>query len=140
MSSELANGDRPEQRHVQPNGFANGSVKEEYKLESGISNRHDIAESSSSGAGQGLNLLLKYDIIIIDEAHERTLNTDFLCGTLKKVQRRRKEMVEEQRLAAQDADGDLKGKRKEEEAVNELKIVIMSATLDPGKFQRFFET
>ncbi|WWD20552.1 hypothetical protein CI109_105028 [Kwoniella shandongensis] len=81
---------------------------------------------------QGLNLLLKYDIIIIDEAHERTLNTDFLCGALKKVQKIRKELAAKQN---EDPKGKGKGKK-----VNELKIVIMSATLDPTKFMKFFET
>nr|XP_019051332.1 ATP-dependent RNA helicase prh1 [Kwoniella bestiolae CBS 10118]OCF30262.1 ATP-dependent RNA helicase prh1 [Kwoniella bestiolae CBS 10118] len=83
-----------------------------------------------------LNLLLKYDIIVIDEAHERTLNTDFLCGALKKVQRIRKDMVAQQK---QNGNGKMKEGKGQGE-VRELKLVIMSATLDPGKFQRFFET
>jgi len=74
-----------------------------------------------------LNLLLKYDIIIIDEAHERTLNTDFLCGALKKIQRLRREMHCSKAVV---------GGRK----VMPLKLVIMSATLDPTKFRNFFET
>ena len=74
-----------------------------------------------------LNLLLKYDIIIIDEAHERTLNTDFLCGALKKIQRLRREMHRSKAVV---------GGRK----VMPLKLVIMSATLDPTKFWNFFET
>ncbi|WWC65451.1 uncharacterized protein I303_108069 [Kwoniella dejecticola CBS 10117] len=95
------------------------------------------SSSSSSSSHQGLNLLLKYDIIIIDEAHERTLNTDFLCGTLKKVQKIRKDLVAAQTQTQQNG----KGKEKTGSAgVRELKLVIMSATLDPGKFQRFFET
>ena len=74
-----------------------------------------------------LNLLLKYDIIIIDEAHERTLNTDFLCGALKKIQRLRREMHRSKAVV---------GGRK----VMPLKLVTMSATLDPTKFRNFFET
>ncbi|ORX41168.1 ATP-dependent RNA helicase prh1 [Kockovaella imperatae] len=90
---------------------------------------------------ESLNLLLKYDIVIIDEAHERTLNTDFLCGILKRVQQIRKQMVEAGKETEQPSvNGDTKGKRKTKETVTELKIVIMSATLDPTKFQRFFET
>lgn len=48
-------------------------------------------------------LLEKYSVVIIDEAHERTLNTDVLFGLLKEVLKAR---------------GD------------SLKLVVMSATLD----------
>ncbi|OCF33609.1 ATP-dependent RNA helicase prh1 [Kwoniella heveanensis BCC8398] len=94
-------------------------------------------DGSSSNAStveihDGLNLLLKYDIIILDEAHERTLNTDFLCGALKKVQRIRKELAKSGKGKAK---GDGAGKE-----VKELKLVVMSATLDPSKFQAFFGT
>jgi ATP-dependent RNA helicase DHX33 len=85
-----------------------------------------------------LNLLLQYDVVVIDEAHERTLNTDFLCGALKKIQRIRRG------LAGTNGNGvGSSGKGKGREAggaVTELKIVVMSATLDPSKFVRFFET
>jgi ATP-dependent helicase HrpA len=55
-------------------------------------------------------LLRQYDTLIIDEAHERTLNIDFLLGLLKNLLRRRKD----------------------------LKIAISSATLDLEKFREFF--
>jgi HrpA-like RNA helicase len=95
--------------------------------------RRELANATRENSGhQGLNLLLQYDIVVIDEAHERTLNTDFLCGSLKKIQRIRKQL-------ANKAEADKKGKGREGE-VRELKIVVMSATLDPSKFVRFFET
>jgi pre-mRNA-splicing factor ATP-dependent RNA helicase DHX15/PRP43 len=54
--------------------------------------------------------LKRYSTIILDEAHERTLATDVLMGLLKEVVIRRPD----------------------------LKLVIMSATLDAQKFQRYF--
>lgn len=54
--------------------------------------------------------LTKYSCIILDEAHERTLATDILMGLLKGIAVRRPE----------------------------LKIIIMSATLDAHKFQKYF--
>jgi ATP-dependent helicase HrpA len=56
-------------------------------------------------------LLRKYDAIIIDEAHERSLTIDFLLGYLKQLMPRRPD----------------------------LKIIITSATIDPQSFSRHFD-
>ncbi|MFJ9211526.1 ATP-dependent RNA helicase HrpA [Streptomyces sp. NPDC102264] len=54
--------------------------------------------------------LLAYDTIIIDEAHERSLNIDFLLGYLAQLLPRRPD----------------------------LKVVVTSATIDPERFARHF--
>ncbi|MCF6263394.1 MAG: ATP-dependent RNA helicase HrpA [Xanthomonadales bacterium] len=55
-------------------------------------------------------LLRKYSCLIIDEAHERSLNIDFLLGYLRRLLPRRPD----------------------------LKLIITSATIDTGKFARHF--
>ncbi len=59
---------------------------------------------------QGDRDLLRYDTIIIDEAHERSLNIDFLLGYLARLLERR-------------AD---------------LKVIVTSATIDAAHFARHF--
>ena len=53
----------------------------------------------------------QYDTVIIDEAHERSLNIDFLLGYLKRLLPRRLD----------------------------LRLIITSATIDTGKFSRHFD-
>jgi ATP-dependent helicase HrpA len=55
--------------------------------------------------------LRAYDTLIIDEAHERSLNIDFILGYLKRLLPRRPD----------------------------LKVVITSATIDPERFARHFD-
>ncbi|MCB1664581.1 MAG: ATP-dependent RNA helicase HrpA [Pseudomonadales bacterium] len=55
--------------------------------------------------------LNKYEVLIIDEAHERSLNIDFLLGYLKQLLPRRRD----------------------------LKLIITSATIDVEKFSRHFD-
>jgi ATP-dependent helicase HrpA len=55
--------------------------------------------------------LSKYDTLLIDEAHERSLNIDFLLGYLKQLLQRR----------------------------HDLKVIITSATIDTARFAAHFE-
>lgn len=71
--------------------------------------------------------LSKYSVVIVDEAHERTLRTDLLMANLKAIQRARN--------TSPVLNGKGKGKA---DATNPLKIIIMSATLDAEKFSAFF--
>ena len=55
--------------------------------------------------------LSHYDTLIIDEAHERSLNIDFILGYLKQLLQRRKD----------------------------LQVIVTSATIDTARFSRFFD-
>ena len=59
---------------------------------------------------QNDRLLRQYDTIIIDEAHERSLNIDFILGCLKQMLPKRPD----------------------------LKLIITSATIDPERFAEHF--
>ncbi|HEX7290769.1 MAG TPA: ATP-dependent RNA helicase HrpA [Conexibacter sp.] len=56
-------------------------------------------------------LLRRYDTVIVDEAHERSLNVDFLLGVLKRILPQRPE----------------------------LKLIVTSATIDPERLSAHFD-
>eukprot|EP00470_Lotharella_oceanica_P008313 CAMPEP_0170199508 /NCGR_PEP_ID=MMETSP0040_2-20121228/69378_1 /TAXON_ID=641309 /ORGANISM="Lotharella oceanica, Strain CCMP622" /LENGTH=590 /DNA_ID=CAMNT_0010449637 /DNA_START=426 /DNA_END=2198 /DNA_ORIENTATION=- len=57
-------------------------------------------------------LLTRYSVVMVDEAHERTMATDIILGLLRKICIKRPD----------------------------LRVIISSATLDAKKFKKFFET
>ncbi|TNN64759.1 putative ATP-dependent RNA helicase DHX33 [Liparis tanakae] len=60
-------------------------------------------------------LLLRYTVVVLDEAHERTVHTDVLFGVVKMAQRRRRELNK-----------------------IPLKVIVMSATMDVDLFSEYF--
>lgn len=58
--------------------------------------------------------LSKYSYVFIDEAHEWTLNTDILVGTLKELVKQRAQ------------------------SENPLRLILMSATIEIEKFVKYF--
>jgi len=60
---------------------------------------------------QGDGFLSRYDTLIIDEAHERSLNVDFLLGYLKRLLLKRRD----------------------------LKVIVTSATIDTERFAQHFD-
>ena len=82
-------------------------------------------------------LLRMYSVVIVDEAHERSLATDVALGMLKQIQNRRRELAN----APDGGNGTGKMERKKRWLRNlpPLRIIVMSATLDTNRFRDFFK-
>jgi len=128
---ELGRGQKGLIGHTQPRRIAASSTAKRIAVELGsplgehVGFKVRFADTLQKGASvklmtdgilltetQSDPLLKAYDTIIIDEAHERSLNIDFLLGYLKQLLPRRPD----------------------------LKIIITSATIDADRFARHFGT
>jgi len=117
--------------HTQPRRIAARSVcariSEELGREQGTACGFKIRFADTTGPNTYIKLMTdgillaetqtdsylnQYDTIIIDEAHERSLNIDFLLGYLKRLLPRRKD----------------------------LRVIITSATIDADRFSEHFRT
>ena len=126
----LAEGERKLVGCTQPRRIAAASVSkrvaEELQVEHGVEVGYQVRFEDKSNKETRLKFMTdgillaetqgdadldKYSVIIIDEAHERSLNIDFLIGYLKRLIARRPD----------------------------LRVVISSATLDAGAFAEFFQ-
>ena len=126
---ELGRGIKGQIGHTQPRRIAARTVADriaaELKTEPGAVAGYKVrfADTASDGTlikvmTDGILLtelqrdrqLLRYDTLIIDEAHERSLNIDFILGYLRQLLPRRPD----------------------------LKVIITSATIDPERFSRHF--
>src|SRR6516162_10282329 len=126
---ELGRGVTGQIGHTQPRRIAArtvaGRIAEELGTELGAAVGYKIRFTDKSSDGTQVKVmtdgillaemqrdrqLRRYDTLIIDEAHERSLNIDFILGYLKRL------------LPARP----------------DLKVIITSATIDPGRFSKHF--
>ncbi|QMT03498.1 ATP-dependent RNA helicase HrpA [Gordonia jinghuaiqii] len=128
---ELGRGIRGSIGHTQPRRIAASSVAkriaDETDTQLGEAVGYSVRFTDRSGADTLIRvmtdgillreiatdpMLRRYDTLIIDEAHERSLNIDFILGYLRRLLPRRPD----------------------------LKVIITSATIEPARFARHFST
>lgn len=129
MCLELGLGDNGLIGHTQPRRLAARTVAERIAFELGVEIGQEVGFQVRFTGEVGRStkvklmtdgillaeiqrdkLLRKYNAIIIDEAHERSLNIDFILGYLKRILPQRPD----------------------------LKVIITSATIDPERFAKHF--